>query len=63
MHLKMIVRVVMNQMMKTCHCFLPAQPRFEWTGGDTDVTRDIPLMSRHSKYSCTELGCKHCVYI
>ena len=31
-------RVVMNWMMKTCHCFLPAQPRFEWTGGDTAVT-------------------------
>ena len=25
--------------------FLLAQPRFEWTGGDTSVTRDIPLMS------------------
>ena len=44
------------------------QPRFEWTGGDTAVTRDIPLMSSadvylDSKYSCTELRCKHCVYI
>ena len=50
MHLKMIVRVVMNWMMKTCHCFLPAQPRFEWTGGDTAVTRDIPLMSSADVY-------------
>ena len=50
MHLKMIVRVVMNQMMKTCHCFLPAQPCFEWTGGDTAVTRDIPLMSSADVY-------------
>ena len=40
----------MNQMMKTCHCFLPAQPRFEWTGGDTAVTRDIPLMSSADVY-------------
>ena len=38
MHLKMIVRVVMNWMRKTCHCFLLAQPHFEWTGGDTSVT-------------------------
>ena len=43
-------RVVMNWMMKTCHCFLPAQPRFEWTGGDTAVTRDIPLMSSADVY-------------
>ena len=50
MHLKMIARVVMNWMMKTCHCFLPAQPRFEWTGGDTAVTRDIPLMSSADVY-------------
>ena len=50
MHLKMIVRVVMNWMMKTSHCFLPAQPRFEWTGGDTAVTRDIPLMSSADVY-------------
>ena len=50
MHLKMIVRVVMNWMMKTCHCFLPAQPCFEWTGGDTAVTRDIPLMSSADVY-------------
>ena len=46
------------------------QPRFEWTGGDTAVTRDIQAsdvqcrcVHRHSKYSCTELRCKHCVYI
>ena len=50
MHLKMIVKVVMNWMMKTSHCFLPAQPRFEWTGGDTAVTRDIPLMSSADVY-------------
>ena len=49
-HLKMIVRVVMNWMMKTCHCFLLAQPRFEWTGWDTAVTRDIPLMSSADVY-------------
>ena len=48
--LKMIVRVVVNWMMKTCHCFLPAQPRFDWTGGDTAVTRDIPLMSSADVY-------------
>ena len=42
------------------------QPRFEWTGGDTAVTRDIQAsdvqcrcVHRHSKYSCTELRCKH----
>ena len=40
----------MNWMMKTSHCFLPAQPRFEWTGGDTAVTRDIPLMSSADVY-------------
>ena len=40
----------MNWMMKTCHCFLPAQPRFEWTGGVTAVTRDIPLMSNADVY-------------
>ncbi len=40
----------MNWMMKTCHCFLPAQLRFEWTGGDTAVTRDIPLMSSADVY-------------
>ena len=40
----------MNWMTKTCHCFLPAQPRFEWTGGDTAVTRDIPLMSSADVY-------------
>ena len=40
----------MNWMMKTCHCFLPAQPRFERTGGDTAVTRDIPLMSSADVY-------------
>ena len=26
------------------------QPRFEWTGGDTAVTRDIPLMSSADVY-------------
>ena len=50
MHLKMIVRVVMSWMMKTSHCFLPAQPHFEWTGGDTAVTWDIPLMSSADVY-------------
>ena len=30
--------------------FLPAQPCFEWTGGDTAVTRDIPLMSNADVY-------------
>ena len=40
----------MNWMMKTCHCFLLAQPHFEWTGGGTAVTRDIPLMSSADVY-------------
>ena len=26
------------------------QPRFEWTGGDTAMTRDIPLMSSADVY-------------
>ena len=39
----------MNWMVKTCHCFF-TQPRFEWTGGDTAVTRDIPLMSSADVY-------------
>ena len=30
--------------------FLPAQPHFEWTGGDTAVTQDIPLMSNADVY-------------
>ena len=40
----------MNWMMKTCHHYLLAQPHFEWTGGDTAVTRDIPLMSSADVY-------------
>ena len=45
------------------------QPRFEWTGGghccDTRHTSDVQCrcVQRHSKYSCTELRWKHCVYI
>jgi len=45
------------------------QPRFEWTGGghccDTRHTSDVQCrcVQRHSKYSCTELWWKHCVYI
>ena len=61
-------RVVMNWMMKTSHCFLPAQPRFEWTGGDTAVTRNIPLMSSADVYIdivniVVQLRCKHCAHI
>ena len=55
---------------ETCHCFLPAQLHFEWTGGDTAAcdtrhTSDVQCrcVHRHSKYSCTELWCKHCAYI
>ena len=45
------------------------QPRFEWTGGghccDTRHTSDVQCrcVQRHSKYSCTELQWKHCVYV
>ena len=45
------------------------QPCFEWTGGghccDTRHTSDVQCrcVQRHSKYSCTELRWKHCVYI
>ena len=48
MHLKIIVRVVMNWMMKTCHCFLLSHVLR--TGGHTAVTRDIPLMSSADVY-------------
>ena len=49
MHLKMIVRVVMNWMMKTCHCFLLSRV-LSGQVGDTAVTRDIPLMSSADVY-------------
>ena len=49
MHLKMIVRVVMNWMMKTCHCFLLSHV-LSGQVGDTAVTRDIPLMSSADVY-------------
>ena len=45
------------------------QPCFEWTGGghccDMRHTSDVQCrcVQRHSKYSCTELQWKHCVYI
>ena len=45
------------------------QPHFKWTGGghccDTRHTSDVQCrcVQRHSKYSCTELQWKHCVYI
>ena len=45
------------------------QSLFEWTGGgrccDTRHTSDVQCrcVQRHSKYSCTELRWKHCVYI
>ena len=49
MHLKMIVRVVMNWMMKTCHCFLLSHVLSGQVGA-TAVTRDIPLMSNADVY-------------
>ena len=49
MHLKMIVRVVMNWTMKTCHCFLLSHV-LSGQVGDTAVTRDIPLMSSADVY-------------
>ena len=49
MHLKRIVRVVMNWMMKTCHCFLLSHVLSGQVGG-TAVTRDIPLMSSADVY-------------
>ena len=49
MHLKMMVRVVMNQMMKTCHCFLLSHV-LSGQVGDTAVTRDIPMMSNADVY-------------
>ena len=43
MHLKMIVRVVMNWMIKTCHCFLLGHIL-------SAVTQDILLMSSADVY-------------